>query len=258
VYEEEGALWLGSARLGDEQDRPLVRSNGQPTYIAADIAYHLDKQRRGFRRVVDIWGPDHNGYVARTRAGLQALGIDAGWLELLILGPVTLKVDGLRVEGLNRQSQAIMLGEMIEELGAPAARLALLERPAGAPLELDLDLARRQSPENPGYRILSVCDAAAGLAERAPRRPAQAGSGIEKSIEEQLTQFPGEVRRAAGELEPNRLFRYTLDLAAQVHHLAAGRGAAQAASARSGSGGALAEASRIVLRNALRILGVTV
>src|SRR5205823_4598542 len=104
VYEEDGALWLGSARLGDEQDRPLVRGNGQPTYIAADIAYHLDKQRRGFRRVVDIWGPDHDGYVARTRAGLQALGIDAGWLEVLILGPVTLKVDGLRVEGLNRKS----------------------------------------------------------------------------------------------------------------------------------------------------------
>ena len=106
-----------------------------PTYIAADIVYRLDKQRRGFRRVVNVWGPDHNGYVARTRAGLKALGIDQGWLEVVLLGPVSLKVDGLRVEGSNRKSHAVMLNEMIEDLGAPAARLAYLERPAGAPLD---------------------------------------------------------------------------------------------------------------------------
>jgi len=256
VYDEEGALWLRSSSLGDEQDRPLVRSNGLPTYIAADIAYHLDKQRRGFGRVVDVWGPDHSDYVARTRAGLKALGIDAGWLEVVILGPVTLKVDGLRVEGLNRKTHAVMLDELIDELRAPVARLSYLERPAAAPLEIDLDCARQQAPGNPVYRIFSAWERVR-QAEPAPPGSNDAPlTEAQQQLARQLARFPDEVRAATAGLDPHRIFTYTLEVASRVE------AAIEAPQNQRGSAAAppsapLAGAARIVLENALSILGVS-
>jgi arginyl-tRNA synthetase len=268
VYETDGALWLRASQFGDEQDRPLVRSNGLPTYIAADLAYHQEKFRRGFSHVIDVWGPDHEGYVARTRAGLQALGIDPARLDVLVFQPVTLKVDGLRVEGANRKSHAVMLEDVTELLGRAATRFSYLEQPAELPLELDLDLRRRQSAENPCFLIQSVL----GQAEQALReardrgcRPVSAerfdvstlAEGLPAETDRQIASFPDRVQSAASRREPNEILNFAVQTTGLLGSLlgaapprAAGQPAREAHLA-------LVEAGRSVLINAMSIIGVS-
>ncbi len=175
TYRNEGALWLRTTDYGDDKDRVLVRSSGEHTYFAADIAYHQDKRERGFERQIDVWGADHHGYLARMRAAYAALGGDPEHLEMLTMQLVHLVRRGERTQMSKRSGEFVTLEDLVSEVGVDAARWFLLSRSHDTTIELDLDLAREQSNENPVYyvqyahaRIVSV------LAKAGPERVAAA------------------------------------------------------------------------------------
>jgi len=225
TYRSEGALWLRTTDYGDDKDRVLVRSNGDYTYFASDIAYHQDKRERGFERQIDVWGADHHGYVARMKAAFEALGGDPEQLELLTMQLVHLMRGGERAQMSKRAGEFVTLDDLLVEIGSDAARWFLLARSHDTTVDLDLTLAREQSSENPVYyvqyahariasllaragrdRELAALHALAGL-EREPLDPA------ERALIEQLLAFPEEAREAAERRAPHRILAYVLELA---------------------------------------------
>ena len=153
TYRSEGALWLRTTAYGDDKDRVLVRSSGEHTYFASDIAYHQDKRERGYERQIDVWGADHHGYVARMKAAYEALGGDPGHLEMLIMQLVHLVRRGERAQMSKRAGEFVTLDDLVGEIGVDAARWYLLSRSHDTTIDLDLDLARAQSSENPVYYV---------------------------------------------------------------------------------------------------------
>jgi arginyl-tRNA synthetase len=268
TYEADGALWLRSTAFGDDKDRPLLRSNGKPTYIAPDLAYHLDKFRRGFDRVIDVWGPDHHGYIARTRAGIQALGYGADQLDILIFQHVRLYLNGEMRVGSKRAGDIIPLDDVIDEVGKDAARFFYLMRTANSPLDFDLDLAKKEAPENPVYYVqyahARVCSILREAAERQVAIPDAAAADLsvlthpaELAMIRKLADFPDEVGGAAITKEPHRMTRYAQDLASTFH--AFYRDCWVLGQEPSVTAGRLVivGACRIVLLNVLTILGVS-
>jgi arginyl-tRNA synthetase len=227
TYRDEGALWLRTTEYGDDKDRVLVRSNGEHTYFASDIAYHQDKRERGFDRQVDVWGADHHGYVGRIKAAYAALGGDPEHLDLLIMQLVHLMRGGERAQMSKRAGEFVTLDDLLTEIGVDAARWYLLARSHETTVDLDLDLAREQSNENPVYyvqyahaRIAAVL-AKAGE-ERVERALASAGDGnggpaplhaAERALVLQLLAFPGEIAEAVARRAPHRITAYALQLA---------------------------------------------
>ncbi len=243
TYREDGALWLRSTDYGDDKDRVLVRSSGEHTYFASDIAYHQDKRERGFDRQIDVWGADHHGYVQRMKAAYEALGGDPDHLELLIMQLVHLMRGGERAQMSKRAGEFVTLDDLLTEIGVDAARWYLLARSHETTVDLDLDLARSQSSENPVYyvqyahaRISAVLakvgeervrEALKAIAEGS-RSPddgrTQDGNGTvdgsvaplhaaERALVKQLLAFPGEVQEAADRRAPHRITAYALQLA---------------------------------------------
>lgn len=153
IYEKDGALWLKSTAYGDDKDRVVIRDNGAPTYLAADIAYHRDKLSRGFGTLINIWGADHHGYICRVKAAIEAMGYDQNALEVLILQMVSLYQGGELVKMSKRTGKSVTLTELIEEVGADAARFFFIMRSIDSQLDFDLDLAKSKSNENPVYYI---------------------------------------------------------------------------------------------------------
>jgi arginyl-tRNA synthetase len=225
TYEQDGALWLRTSDLGDDKDRVLVRSSGEHTYFASDIAYHLDKRERGFARQIDVWGADHHGYVARTKAAFGALGGDPDNLELLIMQLVHLVSAGERAQMSKRAGEFVTLDDLVAEIGVDAARWYLLSRSHDTTLDLDLDLARRESAENPVYyvqyahaRIFSVlAKVGAERVEEAVRELDSLGEVAlhpsERGLIKQLIEFPSELALAAQRRAPHRVAAYALELA---------------------------------------------
>jgi arginyl-tRNA synthetase len=224
TYRSEGALWLRTTVYGDDKDRVLVRSNGEHTYFASDIAYHLDKRERGYERQIDIWGADHHGYVARMKAAYVALGGEEGHLEMLIMQLVHLVRRGERAQMSKRSGEFVTLENLVEEIGVDAARWYLLSRSHDTTIDLDLDLAREQSSENPVYyvqyahaRIASMLTRA-GIA-RVATALEEAGAGTEplhlseRALIKRLLAFPEEVREAAVRRAPHRIAAYALQVA---------------------------------------------
>ena len=148
-YRHEDALWLRTTRFGDDKDRVLIRANGEPTYLTADIAYHWDKLQRGFGRLIDVLGADHHGYVARIRAAIEALGGDPAAFEALIMSLVHIVEEGERAQMSKRSGDFVSLDELLDDIGADAARWFMLHRSHDTTVDLDLELARRESSENP-------------------------------------------------------------------------------------------------------------
>ncbi len=224
-YTSEGALWLRTTEYGDDKDRVLVRSNGEYTYFASDIAYHQDKRERGYDRQIDVWGADHHGYVSRMKAAYAALGGDPGHLELLIMQLVHLMQGGERAQMSKRSGEFVSLGDLVREIGVDAARWYLLARSHDTTVDLDLDLAREQSNENPVYyvqyahaRIVSVLANAGPQAVRgAPGRVTDPQRGplhaAERALIERLLAFTVEVQEAAERRAPHRIAGYALELA---------------------------------------------
>ena len=224
AYQSEGALWLRTTTLaGDEKDRPLVRSSGEPTYLAADVAYHWDKLERGFDRLVNVLGSDHHNYVTRLKAILAAAGADPDRLEVPLLQFVHVVEAGARASMSKRRGDFVTLEELIEEIGVDATRWFMLSRSGDTMVDLDLTLAREQSAENPVYyvqyahaRIASVLAKAGEARVAAALGAAREGLTLEPAERElikKLLAFPAEVAEAADRRAPHRIAVYALETA---------------------------------------------
>jgi len=267
TYEAEGALWFRSTTFGDDKDRVLVRGDGEPTYLAADIAYHLDKYRRGNDLVIDIWGPDHHGYVARMKAAMHALGRPAGALEVLIVQLVRLLRGGEAVRMSKRGGEFVSMQELIDEVGRDAARFFFLTRSPDAHLDFDLDLARLQSNDNPVYYVQYAHTRIAGIFRHDARVTAAPPPGAshldllqdssEFDLLRHLAAFPGWVRSAALGREPHHITRYAHELAGLFHAFYTRCRVLDAGGDLTGARLALTAAVQTTLKNALTLMGVS-
>ena len=226
AYEKDGAVWLRSTDYGDDKDRVIFRDNGVPTYLAADIAYHDDKYRRGYGRLINIWGADHHGYVARVKASMAALGHNPEELTVLLLQMVSLYRDGALVKLSKRTGETVTLRELMEEVGVDAARYFFLMRSLDSQLDFDLDLATRKSNENPVYyiqyahaRISSIFRQAdeAGIVVRDGAELELLTDETEIALIKKIAAYPEEIARAAAEFAPQRIARYSHELAGAFH-----------------------------------------
>lgn len=226
IYEKDGALWLKSTAYGDDKDRVVIRDNGVPTYLAADIAYHHNKYERGFDRLINIWGADHHGYVCRVKAAMQALGHDASKLTVLLLQMVALFRGGELVKMSKRTGQSVTLNELMEEVGTDAARYFFLMRSLDSQLDFDLDLAKKKSNDNPVYyiqyahaRIHSIFRQAAETGLKLSEKPELSLLVDESEIDliKKIEEYPEEIERAAKDYAPQRIARYSYDLASLFH-----------------------------------------
>ncbi len=228
IYEQDGARWFRSTRFGDDKDRPVVKSGGDYTYFAVDVAYHRRKMLEGYDTVIDIWGADHHGHVKRLREALRALGFSGEKLEVLLVQMVSLSRGGEPVRMGKRSGEFVTMREVVEEVGSDAARFFLLMRKPDAHLDFDLELAKKQSSENPVYyvqylhaRVASILRTAAqtGIV---PAPPAEVdvsllSSGEEIGLIRHVARFPEVVEDAAVSREPHRLAFFLLELAGDFH-----------------------------------------
>jgi arginyl-tRNA synthetase len=228
LYEREGAFWFRSTDFGDEKDRVVQRSNGELTYFAGDVGYHRQKLERGYDELINVWGADHHGYVKRVEAAIQALGKDPKALHVILVQLVRLTRGGEPVRMGKRTGEFVTMREVVEEVGADATRFFFLMRKADSHLDFDLDLAKKQSAENPVFYVQYVHARICSLfkqaeAERLPI-PTAAEAPLEalRSKEEQelislLARFPDVVSEATADLEPHRIVFYLIELAGAFH-----------------------------------------
>lgn len=228
LVEKEGATWFVSTAFGDDKDRVIRRSGGDPTYLLGDIAYHWDKARRGFDRVIDVWGPDHHGYISRMKAATSALGLRADWLEVIIVQQVNLLRDGEPVKMSKRGGELVSLDEVVEEVGPDVARFTFLTRRASSHLDFDLELAKKESLENPVFYVQYAHARSRSIFRQPVAQsllPAPGtvpdlsvlGAAEEISIMRLLLQYPEVVRESAISLEPHRLVTYLREVAGAYH-----------------------------------------
>jgi arginyl-tRNA synthetase len=229
VYESESATWLRTSQFGDDKDRVLLRKGGEPTYFATDIAYHRDKLERGFGLLVDVLGADHHGYTPRMRAAIAALGADAEAFEAQIIQFVHVVEGGERTQMSKRRGDFVALDELVADIGSDATRFFMLQRSHDTTVDLDLELARRESSENPVYyvqyahaRIASILrKAGEGAGERAlaAGQVARAAplESAERALIKRLLELPEEVSEAAQRRAPHRLCAYAGTVAADFH-----------------------------------------
>jgi arginyl-tRNA synthetase len=226
VYESEGATWLRTTSFGDNKDRVLIRSDGDSTYFLSDIAYHRDKLDRGSDRLIDVLGADHHGYVDRLRAGLAALGYDPDALEVAIMQLVHVVEAGERAQMSKRSGEFVTLDELIDDIGADAARFFMLQRSHDTTVDLDLELARKTSNENPVYyvqyahaRIASILrKAGEGAEERAAADfAALPVDPSERALIKRLCELSDEVAETAERRAPHRLCAYGMEVARDFH-----------------------------------------
>ncbi|MET0559874.1 MAG: arginine--tRNA ligase [Solirubrobacterales bacterium] len=228
TYRSEDALWLRTTEFGDDKDRVLIRSNGEPTYLTADVAYHWDKLQRGFDRLIDVLGADHHGYVPRVRAAIEALGGNAEAFEALIMNLVHIVEGGERAQMSKRSGDFVSLDELLDDIGVDAARWFMLWRNHETTVDLDLQLARSQSSENPVYyvqyahaRIASILRKAGAAGEAAASFEAGSANAAvepsEKALVKRLLEFPEEVLESAVRRAPHRICAYSTAVAADFH-----------------------------------------
>ncbi|WP_088188703.1 arginine--tRNA ligase [Desulfosporosinus sp. FKA] len=227
IYEKEGALWLKSTLFGDEKDEVVVRSNGTPTYFAADIAYHSNKFDRGFDQVINVWGADHHGHVARMKGAMSALGYNADNLTIILMQLVRLIQGGEVVKMSKRSGQYITLRELMDEVGKDAARFFFNLRDPDSTVDFDMDLAKAQSSDNPVYYVQYAHARLSSILRQAQElgnvgNPSEEDLKLlttseERDLLKKMADLPTEIATAARLLEPHRLARYVLDLAALFH-----------------------------------------
>ncbi|MDD9806083.1 MAG: arginine--tRNA ligase [Gammaproteobacteria bacterium] len=272
LYDSEGAQWFRSTSFGDDKDRVLVRANGHATYFAADVAYHLNKYERGYDLIVNVWGADHHGYVARIEAALKALSLDAGKLRTVLVQFVNLYRGDDKAGMSTRGGEFVPLAALRKEIGADAARLFYVMRKYNRHVDIDIQLARSRSSDNPVYYIqyahARVCSLFAQARARgfAPPAPQAAPGALspelltedeESDLLKFLARYPGVVRAAAAEMEPYSMMNYLKELAGRFHvyynrhQFLVADGQLRAARL------ALAAAVRQLLQNGLGMLGVS-
>jgi len=226
VYDSEGAVWLRTSELGDDKDRVLIRTDGSPTYFAADVAYHRDKLERGFDLLIDVLGADHHGYVDRMRAAIVALGARGDAFEVQIMQMVNLVEGGERARMSKRRGEFTRLDDLLDDIGVDATRFFMLMRSHETPIDLDLDLARTHSSDNPVYYAqyahARICSLFRMAAERGAERrddPAPAGTlePAERALIARLLEMPEQISRATTKREPHGIATYVREVAADFH-----------------------------------------
>lgn len=266
IYEKDGALWLKSTEYGDDKDRVVIRDNGVPTYLAADIAYHRNKFERGFGKVINIWGADHHGYICRVKASLSALGYDPEDLEVLLLQMVSLYRGGELVKMSKRTGESVTLSELMEEVGTDAARYFFVMRSLDSQLDFDLDLAKSQSNENPVYyiqyahaRICSIFRQVEEIGIQQGTAPDLALLTDDTEIEliKKIAGYPEEVEKAAADYAPQRIARFVYELAGDFHSFYSKCRIIGVDEAIAQARLALVGETALVIRQALKILGVS-
>jgi len=265
LYEQDGAQWFRSTAFGDEKDRVVQRENGQYTYFASDIAYHMNKLERGFDVMIDVWGADHHGYIPRVKGALEALGLDASRLNIALVQFAVLYRDGQKVSMSTRAGEFVTLRELRTEVGNDAARFFYVLRKSDQHLDFDLDLAKSQSNENPVYyvqyahaRICSVLEQWGGdPAALASADLAALSEPSELALMERVAQYPETIDSAAREFAPHAVAFYLRDLAADLHTWYNATRILVDDEALKQARLALALAVRQVLANGLALLGVS-
>ncbi len=261
TFEEDGALWLRSTDFGDDKDRVLVRSDGEPTYFAADIAYHADKLSRA-DRLIDVLGADHHGYVARMKAAVEALGDNPERLEMVIMQFVHLVEGGDRAQMSKRRGDFVTLDDLIEMIGVDAARWFMLQRSHDTTVDLDIDLARERTAENPVFYVqYAHARCVSAIAKAGGEVPTQLEDGpdlhpSERALIRRLAEFPQEIEEIAARRAPHRLCTYALVLAQEFTAFYRDCRIADAPAAEKAFRLLLADAARERIAISLDLLGV--
>jgi arginyl-tRNA synthetase len=234
TYESAGALWMRTSELGDDKDRVVVRAGGEPTYFASDIAYHRDKLERGFELMINVLGADHHGYIARLQAAVSALGGDEDALEVEIMQLVNLLEGGERARMSKRRGEFTTLDELLDDIGVDAARFFLVQRSHDTPIDIDLEVARKRSNENPVFYVQYAHARICNIFRRAQQPPREPEDGVEaaaaeaepddgslhaseKALALRLLELPAQVERAELRREPHSLGAWIREVAADFH-----------------------------------------
>ncbi|MGA3206819.1 MAG: arginine--tRNA ligase [Syntrophales bacterium] len=268
IYNDGETVWFKTTAFGDEKDRVVIRKSGEPTYFAADIAYHQNKYQRSFDKIIDVWGADHHGYIPRMAACIEALGHERDSLKIVLVQLVNLLRDGKPVPMSTRAGEFVTLKEVVDEVGKDAARYNFLMRRSDSHLDFDLELAKRQSSENPVYYVqyahARICSIMRNADERGYKIPAYDEVDLsfltlpeEINLIKAITHLPEVIEGAALSLEPHRLTFYLNDLAALFHSYYNKHKILSDEEGLSRARLFLTKSILIVLSNALRILGVS-
>ena len=266
IAEKEGAVWFVSSALGEDKDNVLVRSTGTPTYFASDIAYHYNKfLERGFDKVINIWGADHQGHVPRMKAVIGALGVDPDRLQVIITQMVTLKRGGADVRISKRSGDIITLREVVEEVGRDACRFFFLSRSADSQMDFDLELAKKQSAENPVYYVQYAHARIASILRLAQEREIEFGQGNvsllatepELTLIRKMIQLPEVMETVALNLEPHHFPYYAQDLATVFHSFYKQCRVVSEDQALTPARLKLVKAAQIILAKTLHLMGVS-
>jgi arginyl-tRNA synthetase len=267
VYEADGATWFRSTTFGDDKDRVIYRSDGEPTYFAADIGYVTEKFSRGFDKLIYIWGADHHGTVARVRNAAQAMGYDPDAVEMLLVAWVRFVREGQEVSMSKRAGEFITLDELLAEVGVDAARWSFAARAASSPIDFDIELARKQSADNPVYyvqyahaRICSILRKAAeaGIETAGSLGGTIAGDVVAQGLAREVLRLPEVVEDAATAEATHGVTAYATELATVFHGYYRDRRVMDPADpVTSAARLALVDAARIALRSTLGLLGIS-
>ena len=266
VYEQDGAVWFRSTAFGDDKDRVIFRSNGEPTYFAADIGYVTEKFSRGFDHLIYIWGADHHGTVARVRNAAEAMGYDREAVQILLYSWVRFVRDGQEVSMSKRAGEFITLDELLAEVGVDAARWFFASRAATTEIDFDIELAKKQSSENPVYYVQYAHARIASILRKAAGAGLAPGSGVagalagapEAALARAIVRFPEVVEDAVAAEETHGITAYATELATTFHGFYRDARVVDADEPeRSAARLALAEAARVTLANALALLGIS-
>jgi arginyl-tRNA synthetase len=268
IFEKDGATWLRTTTYGDDKDRVLIKNDGTYTYLTPDIAYHRDKYRRGYDRIINIWGADHHGYIPRMKAAMSALGLDAGKLTVLIAQMVSLYQNGEKVKMSKRTGKAVTMEDLMDEVGVDPMRYFFTMRSMDSHLDFDMDLAVSKSNENPVFYVqyahARICSIFRQAEEQGIAVPpnGQADLSLLTTEEEfdllrKMGELPEEVEVAAAQYAPHRLIRYVYELASQFHSYYKAERVIASDAALTQARLSLLAALRIVIANVLRVVGVS-
>lgn len=268
LYEDNGATWFRATTFGDDKDRVVRRDNGETTYFASDIAYHLNKFERGFDKVINVWGADHHGYMARVRGAMEALGVDSGRLDIQLVQFAILYRGSERLSMSTRSGSFVTLRELRDEVGKDAARFFYVTRKAEQHMDFDLDLAKSESKDNPVYYIQYAHARVCSMLEKMRNQGLDSTINLEPEVLEQLeleeekdiaammARYPETLGRAAEALEPHQLTHYLRELAGQFHSYYNAHKVLVEDPALRQARVALSLAVQQVLANGLELLGV--
>jgi arginyl-tRNA synthetase len=268
LFEEDGALWIRTSSFGDDKDRVIRKKDGQFTYFASDISYHLDKWKRGFKRAINIWGADHHGYINRVRAALEAEGISGDWLDVLLIQLVKVWEGGAEVKMSKRSGRYITLRELVDNVGVDAVRFVFLSKDHTSPLDFDIDLVKRKDSENPAYyvqyahaRVCSLFKKASEENIQLPEYPHQVLQRLvldeEIDLIRKIAEFPSLIEEIADDLGPHRLTYYLTELASSFHSYYNKHRIVTDDTALSQARLFLCLGVKIVIKNGLNLLGVS-